>query len=101
MGAFDSDLDIFLDLRFFGKTAIIDPDGTPRSVNVIFDTAEYTVDGHGPAGINSSKPTITGKTSDLATVPPGTKIQIKGVNYKLKTPGPDEDGFTKLELYKA
>jgi len=97
----EGDLDIFLNPGEHGRVATIDPDGSPWEVNVIFETAEYEVDGHGPANINASKPTMVGKTSDVASLPVNTKVRIKGVNYLLKSPGPDEDGFTKWELKKA
>lgn len=97
----EGDLDIFLNADEFGSVATIDPDGTPQNIDVIFDTGEHTVDGHGGANVTSSKPRFTGKTSEVASLSQGTKIQIKGVNYKLHKPGPDEDGFTTWELHKA
>ena len=96
---FEADLDIFLNADEFGTEAVIE--GMTDPINVVFDTGEYTVDGHGGANITSSKPRMTGKTSEVASLAQGTKIEIKGLNYKLHKPGPDEDGFTTWELHKA
>lgn len=97
---FDADLDIFLNPDEFGKVATIDPEGTPRNINVIFDTMVLQVDGQNGPDINSAKPWLTGKTTDLAGVAVNTRLAISGVTYRVARVGPDEDGLKRVDLHR-
>lgn len=73
--------------------------GQASTVKVIFDKKyQVAVDLAGFAGVGTSGPAVTGKTTDFASAKSGDTIVISAVTYYIKTVEADGTGLTVMEL---
>lgn len=99
--AMTADLDtLFSD---FAVDATYTPSGGAAStVKVIFDNKyQVAVDMDGFAGVASSGPAATGKTTDFANAKAGDTLVISGTTYYLKTAEPDGTGISVMQLSRS
>lgn len=95
---FTENLDLFF--KDFGQTVQIGPSGSAVEVTAIFDNKHYAVtDGVGQW--NTTEPTLTVKTSDVAAYSKGARVIVGGVEYYADSLEPDGTGVTKIKLKRA
>lgn len=89
---YDNDLDDYF--TDFGVSASFShAGGAPSTVTVIFDNAFQFLE-----GVQSTSPTVTCKTTDVATAIQGDTLTIGGTVFNIIEVQPDGTGITTLLL---
>ena len=92
--------DLALLQRLDGRLIIYTPDGgTPR--NIIGMLQEYTeIVNQGSVDVMATHPVLSVRVVDIPEIATGDAISVGGVNYKVASIRPDNEGIIELILEK-
>lgn len=97
---FDAFAEDVLDINVFGQNvSYASAAGQRKIIKVVFDNAFLSVGDLGEAGVASSSPYVTCKTSDVPDAARGDTVIISGTTWYV-TEVQEDDPFTVLILSK-